>query len=273
MWTLGSHIIGIEDSHPDNAGLACLLVGLPPTDGGGTLYDLTGKTAGATLQGGATWAGTPHGQSGLAFAGGTNAMRAISASNPNLPVRATDSWTIAFTHRTRSYVSLAQYFGFGGALPATGSDGVGRNTLSYSDNYYFWGYNTADFNTGVTFHTDGVPHRVVWVGVGGVSQTSISLYVDGVLRAAASRSLSDALNYAVVGGGHVAGNAPDAVVWDCSVRSGAWGASAVARDYEWSQDPSRDPRLRRTSTRSLFVTTAGVPSYSFVPAFAPGWGW
>ena len=67
----------LDTSNPFNAnapgteGLVAWLVGLPPRDGGGTLYDETGLTRGAA-SGSIAWSPTPQGDAGFNFKGGTD---------------------------------------------------------------------------------------------------------------------------------------------------------------------------------------------------------
>ncbi len=55
------------------------------------------------------------------------------------------------------------------------------------------------------------------------------------------------------------------------VQGAGAGDGYFARDYEWSRDPGRDPRLRRLSTRAYFLGAATGTAY--VPSFAHGWAW
>jgi len=90
-----------------------------------------------------------------------------------------------FTHETvietRSYVSLAGYWGAGtydGAInPGNGSI---RALISFSNNIYFFG-GSADWNTGIAWSTliDGNPHSIIFTSNG----TNIYLYVDGEQKA------------------------------------------------------------------------------------------
>ena len=274
MFTLGSNIVGAELDHPDNAGLACLLVGLSPWDGGNALCDLSGKTAGAALAGGAAWAGTPYGQSGLSL----NGSSGYATATPKLA--GATAATVAGWFRgvwAGSYQILFEYSPDGlatnGGFVVYADNGGGVLTVGCNDGSASTARLVARPATGAWFRLaasfdlsqPGASKIRCWLNglpapfTGSPSTSNVTGTVGAYTlnigcRNAASLFFAD----------RIAGLSVSAVA-----RSDAW----AARDYEWSQDPQRDPRFRRTSTRSLFVVSAGVPTTCYVPAFAPGWGW
>ena len=274
MFTLGSNIVGVDFDHPDNAGLACLLAGLPPADGGRQLYDLTGRTAGATLAGGATWSGTPFGQQGLSLAG---SQYADAGTLPNAFAAGVTvaAWVNAAAAQTGSnfYTVVSARNGADNSTPFSLDVNKGGGKYRFYCN-----------NGGFNVWEGGTPVAGVWqrVVVAYAPGGPPAVTVNGVPQAVAQTSggSSPAVLYTAnplrVGGFFNSSGAD--LTWlgqlaDVRVYGRGVAPGSAARDYEWSQDPTRDPRLRRLSTRSLFVTAAGTPASSFVPAFAPGWGW
>jgi hypothetical protein len=147
---------------------------------------------------------------------------AAASGVSELPTEFGDVWTNSFLHRTRSLVSLSQYWGFGSAL-SDGSTGTKRNVLCFGGNYYFWGEN-ADWGTGIAFDADSDWHAVDVTSDG----SSLRLYVDGMLAAGPQPIPYAAASGTTVtaGGHHPAGASPDADIDECSV-------ATVARSADW----------------------------------------
>ena len=257
----------IEWGHPDTAGLALSLVGLPGAIGN-TWADLTRKTAGATLAGGAAWAGTPFGQSGLLLNGSTgycNTGLRYSGSANSVTVAV---WVRSDVVGNDAHVANINYDGSTvpidlnvGAAPGTTGDGFG---------FFDGGWRKSGMTTDV--RGDKRWHRVA----GTYDGTTLAYYIDGRLDASSvytgtiptgNANTLDLGRYAAGATAYFAGAMAGALVV-FRAASPAW----IARDYEWSQDPQRDPRFRRASTRSLFVTAAGVPTTSYLPGLVCGYG-
>ncbi len=99
----------------------------------------------------------------------------------------TTPWTIAVVHRPIAQLARSQLFGFGFAYNVTALDGTVTNQgqyrgiLNFNSNYYFWGSN-ADWDTGITWDTDGATHVIVLVNDG----ANLTLWRDGVNRASSA---------------------------------------------------------------------------------------
>ena len=258
----------IEWGHPDNTGLALSLVGLPGAIGN-TWVDLTRKTAGATLVGGATWAGTPYGQAGLRIAGGTQwaqgGTAALQSGN-----RVTVATWVSPAVLSRGDI-VTQW--------ATGGDTQSLwnllSGLAAGKPQFYVGTATGNFNSGTGAGTMvvGRCYRVV----GTYDGATAAVYLDGQFQSSGAgvttlpTTTTTPLRVGnnIVGDGQLNGSVAGVTILTGVAASPGW----VARDFEWSQDPQRDPRFRRTSTRSLFVTAGGVPTTAYLPAVACGWGW
>ncbi len=121
------------------------------------------------------------------------------------------SFTIYAQFVARSYVSLANIFGYGKALPESVGQGQGRYLIQFNGNYYFWGIG-ADWDSGVAFDADGEKHTVCVV----VNGASIKLFKDGDLVASGTTTSSLTTISApkiYVGSGHTgAASGPD-MIW------------------------------------------------------------
>lgn len=174
--------------------------------------------------------------------------------DPGVTFGATDPFTIMCEIYPRANVSLANIFGIARpdseANPAY--DGMRRAFLSYLNNYYFWG-GAADWNTGISFDTDGRRHVVGFVGDG----TNLRFYRDGVLRAgpqAYPGGLAASLSTLVFGYGH----SSQATSTNCDF---AWGlladtAFSAEEMRRWNDNPYR---YAKSVNDSPFIFTAGAP--------------
>ena len=261
MFTIGSNIVGAELDHPDNVGLAFSLVGLSPWDGGNTLYDLTGKTAGAALGGGAAWAGTADGTAGVT--GGITATIPYLGYAPGVSFGA--SWWFAFTFRPVTYPNSFNPVVDDAARLLSGFVGPGGVP---SFGYAQWG----TLALGGTYRIVRTYQSTGTQLVGGAER----LYVNGARTGGGATDTTWSAAFALSFGGNPSGGGGAFTAVYSRIEFGSGRAitdAGAARDYEGSRDAHRDPRFRRLSTRSMFVTAAGVPAACYVPAFAPGWGW
>lgn len=183
----------VERDHPLTAGLVSWWLPLPGWNSGLrlpnvlALGDNGARANHGTLSNSPSWAPGTNGfgairTAGVGGAGGTEPhVRATTAAG--LPVGATDTFTLWYAHRTRTYKSLSSPFGFGTQPNITDpTNGAVRAVLQFggSGNYYFWGVNT-DWNTGIAYDIDNLPHSAAFTGNGG-SPATIGFYRDGVSR-------------------------------------------------------------------------------------------
>lgn len=254
------HIVGVDWSHPDNAGLALLLLGLPGRVGS-TWADLTGKTSGATVETGAEW-----GWAGVVAAGGKGVAGVpIPYAGWVSGVTYGRSYWLAFTLRVHAFTGVA--------LPLL--DDAGRVFSSFynasgAPSYEFSGWGTL---------VAGRRYRLVRYMLANNLSASSYVGVNGVQSATGSNAVWGTGGVALSFGGNPSSgstaNASTRVDYgDIQFGLGRIDAGWIARDYDWSRDPARDPRLRRVTGASYFVAPAAPGGGSaFVPALAAGWGW
>lgn len=255
----------VDRHHPLNRGRVSWWLALPGIDGGRRWFDLMGLNHGV-LTGGPTWKGAVRGGGwGCVDLVGGSDQSVVATAAAGLPTAAAAAWTTAFWHRTRSYVSLAQYFGFGHTLPGSGATpaGLGRYMLAFNNHYYFWG-NDADLDFGVAFDVDSAWHRVAVTCDG----STLRLYRDGVAAASGSRpgALATAGTDVTIGSHHYAiSSGPDAQFDDLAIWARELSAADVRADYELSL-AGYPGVLRRRPTGATTLAAATAPS--FLPAWA-----
>jgi hypothetical protein len=202
--------------HPNNHGLVAWWLPLPGWNSGPRLPNILAlgdngaRASHGTLTDGPTWATGLNGFGAIDSTGsGTQSAKTTAAVG--LPSATLSPFTITYAHQTRNYVFLSSPFGFGGdphdaTLP---NDGRIRGVLQFNNNYYVWGA-SADWDTGVGYDTDALPH-LISVTFDGASRT---LYRDGVLAAGPSTtgvaSLAVPGTYLWANERHASGNSPDA---------------------------------------------------------------
>lgn len=258
-------------SHPDNAGLALALIGHPcvPGVGGGSNRwpDLTRKTAGGTLVNGPTWAGTQWGQWGIAF-NGTTQYLTLPASSYFHPGQ-TSPFSLLVSVWVNSF-SAGRIFNSQRAAGSTAFNLFVSGTSSISCSFYGAGASGGGVYT-ATFST-GTWHRVGIVYTGATRTLYAAGRVDTSPVAASLPTSAGSADVAFVGSlGGGAGTFLNGQVSDLRYYLRALSGDEVARDYQWSRDPSTDPRLNRITGRTYYLPLSTTPSV-FAPAFGPGWG-
>lgn len=246
----------IEWGHPDNAGLALWLLGINNFAGGQQWPDLTGRTSGASLVGGPAWVGSPYGQSALASTGTQYSTTvAVEALFGSAPVAVSVAWWQYVSSAGPSSGAMWGGVAGGGELSAQFFGGTwfvgSRAPGSYGDIRLQLASDSASAPAGWSRY-----YAYVSLGL-------TALYRDG--RVLASRSDSGTvLDLSSSGPMRLNGN--PAFGSPLVGTTGGWRlvanpfgdpAGLAARDYEWSQDPGRDPRLRRLSSRAWLIGTGG----------------
>lgn len=254
----------LNQQSPLPRGLVGFWLGLPGLSGGRRIIDLSNPANSGTLNG-ATWTIGTNGFGALSSTGGATQWAQNSAA-VGLPTAALAAWTIAYAHRTRSYVSLSSPFGWG-VDPIVERQGALRAVLQYNGNYYAWGA-AADWDTGIPYDTDGVPHYIVLAFDG----ASRFLYRDGVLRASSTAGVSSFV--APVGWSpstacvwansrHSAGNCPDADFLGGAV----WNRCLTDTDVTVWTDQSRRgfPNLLNRLRPTTYGGFGSTPPTPFCP--------
>ena len=244
----------IETDHPDNTGLALRLLGLPGLTGGPRWPDLTGKTAGATLLGGASWAGSTLGLNGTGQYADTTS---IIPSSQGLYVSCRFRQTAASTY----------------VLGLAGLVGTYHNASQNSWMLRLRGQQLELAGGGSLVGGTTVLNRwthaaAIWLPGGGTT-----LFLDGQPVATGNVAMTDPVAAVKIGVDFLTDpryftGQIDAV----NVQVGIFTANVVARDSEWSRDPGTDLRLRRLSARAYLLPSAAPVTTTWIPAFAPGGG-
>lgn len=245
----------LETSHPDNAGILLAFLNLPGMSGGARWLDATGRTSGGTLS--STGLTLPRWEpGGLRFDGSTQ-----SVTGGQFATTSVTNWSAAVTLQTDNSdtrVALTVTDQADGWIGTLGGQGW---LVSSSSN---------NFLTGGT-PQNNIPQRVAGDYVNGI----LSLYVNGVriatgARAGGTRATSIVLGRYATGGFFFRG-----LIGNPRIRSGIPDRDWAARDYEWTLNPSRDPRLRRLSGTAYFTPMSSAPmAGTYLPGFvgiAPGW--
>lgn len=201
----------------------------------GTLNDSSG-TGNHGTSSGITYgvAGKIAGDDAISIATGAQTNRVEKTSATSLPTSATAAWSIEFWHKSSTFVSLSQMFGFGNPFNATTSleaptdRGCNRYMLQFNSNYYFWG-DSADWDTGVAFDTDGNWHHIVTVCDG----TDMIFYRDGVSAATRSgRPFTKTSKTAINAGScHDGGSAPTTILDECAIYAAALSSTRIAAHF------------------------------------------
>ena len=250
----------IDWRHPDNAGLALRLLGLPGVSGGPRWPDLTGNTAGATLAGGAAWTPTQWGQAGVSLSGSGQYLDTPASCGP--------AGTIAVTVQPAFGPDTSARYVF---------DSFGSRTLLYQNiqavgsyGLYVNGTTVSDTPTGLVLSLpQGVPTRLVVAWGGG----SVQVYRGGTLFASFAVSVGASSGQLRFGSRFNGQDFWAGQQFGQLVRAVKADAGWAARDYERARDLSRDDTLRRLTTRAYLLPSAAPAAGDFVPAFAPGWGY
>lgn len=251
----------VDWSHPDNQGL--VFWGLTPqaAAGGTHLNDLTGKTAGGTLTPTSvppTWSSGPGGQAAVLLDGQT--QYGSLGTQPQLqlqfpitiaawvrPILSKDynailAYTSTFSNSTTAYSLVLQssgsvYCDTQNTSPATASGFVAANV---------WQRLVAVIGlTGVTFYLNGGTKKSFVSGTAGTpSYTGKTLQIGTYISGGSSPLWN----------GHFSGQ-----IAGVRIQSGAVSDGWVQRDYDWSLNPTRDPRYRRVGNRFGAVGANIVP--------------
>ena len=255
----------LNPGHPLSQGLVVAYLGL--SAGGNDCLDSSPSKFHGTLTGftgsGYTPADRWGWENGRAVIDISAGARKVATLGKGFPVLATDSWTISFRHKTSSYVSLSQMFGFGDSLPSSTGLGICRYCLQYSNDYYFWG-GGRDWDTGVAFDSDGAWHHIVLLSNG----TNLSLYRDGKLVAGpTARPLYDtASQYITFGSKHTsAASSPNSIFSDCLIFGSALTPGIIS--VLASPDPLYGGWIQSIRTRQYFYGTAAAATGGPFPFF------
>jgi hypothetical protein len=229
----------IDWTDPDNAGLHLALLGLPSRTGGSRWVDATRRTTGGALTARSTTLPT-----WVALA----ARLAVRLDGTN--------------HVVGPRADLAGPFAikFTVAGAATADSGIPLGTNA-SDWYFQRTGSACSFTAaiGTSFRIvtipsvfDGQPKRLAVIYTGQVLQA----FRNGILVASTSATglltgPKSTVNIGVLG---TSANPMTGITTytDAQVSSYLFDAGHAARDYEWSLDPSRDPRLRRLTGIATF---------------------
>jgi hypothetical protein len=179
-----------------------------------------------------------------------NDSKAQASAVTALPTGVGDDWSIVLWHRTRSLVSLSQYFGFGhGPLPTNPDEGKGRHVLCFNSNYYFWAQNQ-DWDTGVAFDADSAPHMIAFTSDG----SFLRLYVDGALAAGPQAIPYNATagTFVTAGSHHSVGASPNADIDECAIFDFDLSAGEISDLYDSGTGGGGATKRRYT------LTTLGV---------------
>lgn len=268
MYSTGK--LAADPQHPGNQGLLAWYAVAPGTDlGNATAPDISGYNVPATHAGNPTFRPTPwqNARTGTADQGSYTIPFGTGAnfvSRP-MPLASTDSFT------------MACYYACLGTLPSSPMRCVEVGTLGMT--IYGSGGEFGFVREGIAWHQSGAKanadqtYRMVLVWDAPTSH--IALYLDGGGHLGATASLLSFATGSVMtfGAATEGGSVGTGNVWGVQLWNRAMPASEVALDFRWSASLSTDPRAYRPSTRSVWVTTAGVATTTYVPAFASGFGW
>lgn len=256
----------IETSHPDNAGMSLALLGIPGMTGGSRWPDATELTSGASLTGNENqirWVGNR-----LDLSGGHGT---ISEYQTNV-TRTSLSFAIT-TSGVRSTDGFRGIFGwFGGlnncALLYLNGSAFPQLIIGSPASGYFLRVSTVQLSL-------TAPQR--WGCT--FNGTTSTLYLNGLPLATGSTSPVTSIGATTsplrLGRNDFDGSVFNGALSHAMLLERGADAGWFARDYEWSLDTSRDPRLRRLSGTSYFTPMAVAPTAgTFLPGFvgiAPGW--
>jgi hypothetical protein len=248
----------IDWTHTDNAGLQLALLGLPGYAGGSRWADATRRTAGGTSKTAGTalpqWAGNS-----LAF---TQAGQGFVDLGNSAAVQPSDGLAIALTYQTLSGFSTRyRFYGWGLNLSGQNFSPLIFCEPSRDSNF-------ANPTINRPNASNGQFHRVVMAF--SVSTNAGRLYFDGQLAGSFSvpqtpTRISYGSGLAAIGReGDFNSFFRDFRLRDYWLFGRGVDAGWAARDYEWSLDPSRDPRLRRLTGIATFgpMGSLGPPEIS-----------
>jgi hypothetical protein len=241
----------IDWTHTDNAGLQLALLGLPGYAGGSRWADATRRTAGGTSKTAGTalpqWAGNS-----LAF---TQAGQGFVDLGNSAAVQPSDGLAIALTYQTLSGFSTRyRFYGWGLNLSGQNFSPLIFCEPSRDSNF-------ANPTINRPNASNGQFHRVVMAF--SVSTNAGRLYFDGQLAGSFSvpqtpTRISYGSGLAAIGReGDFNSFFRDFRLRDYWLFGRGVDAGWAARDYEWSLDPSRDPRLRRLTGVVTFGPMGG----------------
>lgn len=259
----------VDWSHPLNAGRVLWLLGHPQPGwtGGSVWWDLVGLSAktgnDGTLTNGPTWAATPRGDMGLILNGSTQKV-SLGAFRPH----ANNQVTVA--------VWLNPAVTSRGDLVTAWLDGVHTDdsfnllyglTAGKPQFFVTNGSSTGNSGVGSTAMTVGTWNRVV----GTYDGTVVSVYLNGVLQASASVSLTmptGGTRTVWVGNNDAGDGATNGTIAEPTLINRAWSAAEVALDYDLSQR-GYPGVLRRVRPWSTGTTVTGGTTYNVTAADSP----
>jgi hypothetical protein len=234
----------IDWTDADNAGLQLALLGLPIYAGGRRWADATGRTSGGVLT---ARSATLPAWSVLA---GRAAVR-LDGSNHVVGSRADLSGPFAI----KITLSGATTADFGVPLGTSASDWYFQRTGSACSFTASIGGSFRSVTIPSVF--DGQPKRLAVIYTGQVLQG----FRNGILVVSTSATglltgPKSTVNIGVLG---ASGNPMTGVTTysDVQISSYLFDAGHATRDYEWSLDPSRDPRMRRLTGVATFGPLGG----------------
>ena len=168
-------------------------------------------------------------QRGLNLLGATgNTNRAANTAAVGLPTGATAPWTIEVLCATASGATKngQTIFGFG-ADPVTGSSNGTERYIEWrstTGNYQFFGFN-ANWDTGITFDADNLPHHLVFTFDG----TNIRFYRDGLFEGSAANPGFTTASAGIYLGSSVNGTAYVGTVFKAAIYNRALSGSEVSQ--------------------------------------------
>jgi len=251
-WGLVYTLDPVDRSHPLAQGRVWWAYGLPPIDGGGSIYDLASGSLenAATISSGLSWTPTPYGSGWVQNRSG-HAQATVSSST-------TDFGFALWASPTQTLLCVALSYGIFYLGVTSGNVVVSQS-------------NPANDMIGPSYASGlGGWRRVMGVLVGG---TTLYAYCDGVRYSSTTASISARASNTLYIGKHPNGfNWPgytaDPAVYDLTKLNLAPDDLAKL-DYSASRlPPELDPRLRRLRTSVLLGAAAGGTAYTL--AAAPG---